>query len=340
MQEALRFGLCRVTLTAQENAVLPEVEHVGALLHDRLGAALKHTGCAFSQRECLDRCLLPTGCAYARVFKPTQSMLGTGDGHGGEDVPRPFVLEPPDTSTRRYAPGETLTFHLVLLGEALALFPFFARALQEMAHFGLSGSGGTRPAWQLTRIAAVDHREALNGPTLFPLAADQLLAGLPSKSWADLKQESLRLDVQEITLDFQTPLRLRQQDELATALTAAQVGHALRRRLRLLMRFWGENGNPALSEAMQAEAISSEIGDAAAWDAWTEEIQGEAHEIIWEEWTRHSVRQKRILPLGGVRGRLVLRGPLGPWRFWLKCGEYLHLGGQTTLGLGRYVCRS
>lgn len=61
-------------------------------------------------------------------------------------------------------------------------------------------------------------------------------------------------------------------------------------------------------------------------------------ELGWHDTYHWSSRQHEALKLGGLTGRLSLRGAvlerIWPW-LWL--GQWLHLGSSTTIGLGRYV---
>ena len=42
------------------------------------------------------------------------------------------------------------------------------------------------------------------------------------------------------------------------------------------------------------------------------------------------------MTLGGALGSWTLTGELGPLLPWLRLGEWLHVGKNATLGLGRY----
>jgi hypothetical protein len=62
----------------------------------------------------------------------------------------------------------------------------------------------------------------------------------------------------------------------------------------------------------------------------------DARHLEWKDWTRFSSRQDREMTLGGVIGEWTLSGDLGellPW-FWL--GQWLHVGKNATMGMGRY----
>jgi hypothetical protein len=57
--------------------------------------------------------------------------------------------------------------------------------------------------------------------------------------------------------------------------------------------------------------------------------------IRWRAWARYSARQQREMPLGGLVGSWKLDGNLDSLLPWLWLAQYLHVGKNTTFGLGR-----
>ncbi len=57
--------------------------------------------------------------------------------------------------------------------------------------------------------------------------------------------------------------------------------------------------------------------------------------VRWEEVPRYSTPQRTKMMIGGVVGRVVYRGALGPFLPLLAYCETIHLGKQTVFGLGR-----
>ena len=75
--------------------------------------------------------------------------------------------------------------------------------------------------------------------------------------------------------------------------------------------------------------------EAAHLAAAAAQLTGERR-LQWRDWTRFSSRQQREMTLGGVIGEWKLAGDLDdllPW-FWL--GQWLHVGKNTTMGMGMY----
>lgn len=56
----------------------------------------------------------------------------------------------------------------------------------------------------------------------------------------------------------------------------------------------------------------------------------------WSDWDRFSGRQKTWMKFGGLLGDAVYEGDLTPFLEILEIGEWLHVGGKTSFGLGKY----
>jgi hypothetical protein len=320
MLEHFRFGLYRFYLTAQQNAALPTEEHMGALLRDRFGSALKHAVCPFLQ-QCRSGCILPRQCAYARLFETTQEGVSAGD-LKGRDVYRPFALEPPLDGKTRFAPGESLPFNLLLVGEGLDFLPYFALAFIEM---GRHGFGIGRARWRLERVVSIAHSTAADGALVYDGARERFLGDAPTKDFAAVAAESESLSSEQVTLELLTPLRVEEKNELARLINTSVLTRALLRRISRLAQLW-------CGEELQLDYRG-------LLDRWGQSVACEAEDLRWEDWQRGSMRQRARLKLGGLRGRLTLTGELADLRPFLKLGEYLHLGKQTVFGLGKYVCQ-
>ncbi len=77
--------------------------------------------------------------------------------------------------------------------------------------------------------------------------------------------------------------------------------------------------------------------DRSAVHAAIDQVEIEATALRWVEWTRYSSRQRTHMQLGGLLGQLRLSGP-GVAPLWplIALGQWLHLGKNTSFGLGRY----
>ena len=132
------------------------------------------------------------------------------------------------------------------------------------------------------------------------------------------------LPAREVSLEFVTPLRLQQQGRplRAQELSPRKLVADLLRRVSLTAEFHA--------------GVPSAVPNAVALVQHAEALWDE-RDLRWQDWSRYSSRQKQEMTLGGLVGRWTLRGELGPLLPWLWLGQWLHVGKNATMGLGRYT---
>lgn len=282
--------------------------YAGSTLRGAFGGALRATACMTKQKTC-EGCPLLATCPYAAIFETRPPANGTPSLQDFSQVPRPYVIEPPQWGERDYAPGEALSFHLVLAGRALDQLPLVLWAFVRAFRHGVGKSDGTA---RLIRVVQLGETETvvLDGPEGTIAGHD---TGVPPP---------LTLADGELTLRFDTPLRLQADGRRATAdeYTPRRLLMALVRRVALIHEFHGP-GPLALDFAdlgRRAETIASE------------------KDLCWRDWQRYSSRQQRKMTLGGVVGTWRLSGDLAPFLPFLHLGQWLHVGKEATFGMGGY----
>jgi hypothetical protein len=126
----------------------------------------------------------------------------------------------------------------------------------------------------------------------------------------------------EVLLEFITPLRLKRGGAVLriAELTPQDLLMGLVRRT--------------------ADIIELHLGQQTGWDfaalkRCAAAIQGEK-QLEWRDWSRYSQRQSQSMTLGGAVGQWRLRGDLTAFWPLLHLGQWLHVGGKATFGLGRY----
>lgn len=303
----IRLARYRLEFMVETPLKLPEF--AGSTLRGAFGTALRTSTCLTNAKSC-DGCALLARCPYAQVFEPPPPA-STHLLQDFNQIPRPYVIEPPLGGERSYAPGETLAFHLVLAGHAidklaLILWAFHA-ALQRGVGQG-SGTGHLRAVWLLSA----------DGETLL---TDK--AGGPIAPHATAPDAHLLSTCSGVTLHFHTPLRLQTNGRRASAdeLTPRKLLMGLIRRTALMCAFHGDGPLPIdFSElAARADALTSRKS------------------LRWRDWSRYSNRQQKRMDLGGVIGSWTLEGNLEPFLPFLHLGQWLHLGKETVFGLGGYT---
>ena len=228
-------------------------------------------------------------------------------------MPHPWVLDLTHPTPREVGTGDQLQFGITLLGEAANILPWVVLALD---HAGALGFGGDRATF---RLAGIEQESSpgnggwheIDRHALPQFGTDNAVL-TPPPSAPD-----------HVTVHLQTPLRLKHHGKLvrAAGFEMAIFLRALRLRLRELRRLYASSVESPLLPEIPDDA------EAALIDC----------RVTWQDWTRWSNRQKTRMQLGGLVGEIdVDLSLLEDWWPLLWQGQWLHVGKQTSMGLGQY----
>jgi hypothetical protein len=132
-----------------------------------------------------------------------------------------------------------------------------------------------------------------------------------------------------LKLSFLTPIRLRVQGDLQGGVSFEMLIRSLLRRLWQLTQVHGGGGPGFDHRALIERAKGVSVVRSQLW---------------WLDWTRYSGRQKTRMQLGGLVGEVAYGfgdvETLSEFLPLLLAGELLHVGKNTTFGLGRYEIRA
>jgi hypothetical protein len=301
-----RLPIARYRLSVRMRNDLELPEYAGSMLRGQFGAALRYLSCTVGGTVC-ERCVRYRSCAYPAVFESPAPPDGSSIGLA--QIPNPYVIEPP-LDTARIPAGELLIFHMVLVGSSLTRLALIVKAWRHAFQLGV---GTTR---------SIGHLETVEWRV--PGARDLLIwnrdrgeiiahdAELEIPEWTNVTQACLMLS---------TPLRLSHRGQILSAvqLTPTVLLASLARRTTLLLRL--QAGIECLFDGRALRADARALHDDRS--------------LRWREWTRFSARQRREMPLGGLVGRWALEGALDRSMPWLWLAQYLHVGKNTTFGLGK-----
>lgn len=289
----------------------------GSAWRGLLGHSLRRSVCVTRASNC-DGCLLRGQCVYSRFFEtppltPEQSPRYNA-------LPHPFVLEPPPAGTRDHAPGDALSLGITLIGPGQDIPAYLIHAMQRAGERGLGRAGGR---FRLVEVTQESAPGSANWQRIFDAAEGRLSTPETSPPPAPPPRP------EPLELELLTPLRLKRGGQYVNQqrLDSRALFGPLIERIRLLQALYPapSEGSPAptpdmdrLKQAIDRTAIS----------------QPQLH---WADWTRWSSRQGTHMQLGGLLGTLRLTGPglAALWPFiWL--GQWVHLGKQSSFGLGQY----
>lgn len=309
----LAFGRFLFHLEVTGLMVLPPYK--GAVFHGALGNSFRRALCADRGGKC-SVCLVRHRCRYKAIFD-TQPLPDLPDAGKYVQAPRPYVLNPPLTNKQIFHIGDSLSFELVLIGEAIEALPYWVYAAIEA---GRRGVGRERGRYRLTSVEQLEidgKCEVLKKPIYD--GATQTLRSF-HESWGPTSYPADD-NATSVTLRLITPLRLKVRGELATDFSFPLFFERLTHRLALLAKFFG---------------CRSTVADFPELLDRSHQLSTQCEDLHWYDWERYSGRQKDVMRLGGIKGKITVNGQLSAFMPVLRLGEHMHVGQGTTFGLGGY----
>ena len=67
-----------------------------------------------------------------------------------------------------------------------------------------------------------------------------------------------------------------------------------------------------------------------------EEVEIANNNLHWYDWERYSNRQHQRMPFGGFVDQISYTGNITEFLTLLGLGQYIHVGGKTSFGMGKY----
>lgn len=318
LPETLPLLRARVTLRLLEATTLPAYK--GSLLRGGFGYAFQQTCCPTSCWNQLDSCTLPTICPFRWVFA-TPHPPDVRSFHDLRDVPRPFVIEPPEDGRRSYAAGDALEFQLILIGRSITYLPYFFFGFERLGQMGL---GRDHARARLERVEALDPWQAIGqviyqdgkviDTSVMPYYTNEIITARAAKLPSDLQ------------LTLHTPLRLKARGDYLTTIDLPAIIQGICWRLSALNTFHGDArwsiDHRALVDLARPVRVENTLTQ-------------------WVDWERTSTRhaEPQRMKLGGIIGRATLRDVPPSLRTLLLAGSLVHIGKACVFGHGRIEIR-
>ncbi|MBA3472172.1 MAG: CRISPR system precrRNA processing endoribonuclease RAMP protein Cas6 [Rubrobacter sp.] len=311
-RKKLELHCHEVTVRFLEKAVVPPYE--GSMIRGAFGRAFKQSCCPFPHDNG-SGCPLGDKCPYGYVFE-TSPPEGARDFARNQEVPRPYVFEPPEDTKMEYAPGERMRFGFTVVGRAADYMPYFIFAFSKM---GEEGVGRLKACYELERVTAQN-----------PLVGtrEEIFDGEVAKnrrlpvSWEDAQNAARGLDGERLRLEFLTPTFVKFRGEVSPEAPSFQaLVQALCLRIPWLSavhcgEVWREDFRAMVERAGEVETVS---------DGTT-----------WVSFRRYSSYRKKSEALEGIVGGVEYAGPIEEFLPLLCMGQLTHLGKRAVFGLGRY----
>lgn len=292
----------------------------GSALRGAFGHALKRAVCTVREKEC-SLCILHGQCLFAK-FYTEQKDSGNGK---MASIPHPYIIEPPQNPKRVYVKGEEFSFSLILLGSIYEKLPFMVYAFELMGSKGIGRANTEEPKNTPFEIIGIQACHIQGKPQIYDTAKKQLL-GIPQPSVLENpvfdfvdKTDNLSKN-QELTVFLETPLRYKADNVFHFGLDFEALFRLMARRVSVVFREFGgkEPEIPYAALLQKAKNITTAQSG-----------------IVWKDQNRYSARQRQALKIGGLEGQITFRGDFADFVPLLDLAILLHLGKQTSFGLGK-----
>lgn len=274
------------------------------------------------QQFCLNRMAPSCHTCPASAVCPIARLAATVDPQSdhGQEVPRPFALEPPLDGERWYAAGAQFRFALMLLGDSLPLYPYVVLAVRQMGEAGM-GNRGLAPGRFTIEAAHVTNPLTGASQPLWSQADGVVRAPQVAITTQDVEAAASRLPHDRLRLRLLTPMRLVADGALVHSLTFELLMRALFRRLTFLAQHFGGTLDVRFDPLLEA----------------ARRIRVAADRTRWLDLGSFSRRQMRSTPIGGIVGDVTFEGDLSPFLTYLVWGQIVHVGKDVTKGNGYFL---
>lgn len=305
-------------MSTQEPLLMPAYK--GATLRGSFGTTLKRISCFRDSQTC-DAKPPDCQCPYGHLFAP-KAPSGMTHLRTGEEAARPFVIEPPRDAKREYQPGETLTFHLSLFGNAVNSLPYFLVAFNSLPPMGIPPHRGRmqmHEIWAVNDLTGTKQRIYTH--------ADRTVQNLDNtmrfKELADRMPHASR---NRVTIQLITPMHLQYLSQEVRRLEFPILISRLLQRVETLALLYHD---PAFYTEAWRETAKRLNNQAKT-------VQIAHDQTQWHQWKRFSTRQHKQIPMHGLIGDISYEGELEPFLPLLALGQYTHVGKNGVFGMGKY----
>ena len=320
MLQNFRFARYRFTYIVQEQLRMPRFK--GNVFRGRFGYILRHITCVGTTPECETRCQFPERCVYSKCFEtpvPDDSPMLRGQPF----APHPFILEPPRTGKSDFAPGDTFSCNLTLIGDTINLLPWMVFTFDQIGKRRI-GLQGERGQCQLEKVESLPGRGNDQPQIIFTAETEMLTDDGLILQLDDVMQAAPHV-TDSVELAFLTPTSIKVDGKWTSKLTFEHLIRNLLRRIRFLSYFH-------CGEDLGTEVDAHGLIAAAQSVSHTSRLQ-------WLRGGRYSHRAEARVPMDGFMGTIRFEGDVTPFLPFISLGEYLHIGHHTAFGFGQYHIR-
>lgn len=310
------FSKFRFQILTESEFHLPSF--TGTTIRGGFGYQFRRIVCLKKGLKTCKECALKKVCAYAYIFE-TSPPEGSEKLKNFQDIPRPFVIEPPEDGKRFYKRGEKIEFNLVLIGKGIDYLPYFIFTFKEL---GKKGLGKNKGRFLLDKVAVPLNIDEKEFKTIYEIKDDALSGSYQVWDLSFLMKNRNPGKSDEITINFVTPTRIKHNGKLLNDPEFHHIIRALLHRISALSYFHcGEELDVDFKEIIEK----------------ANQIRKIESNLAWKDIERFSTRQGSRMKLGGFVGKVKFKGDFKEFIPFLLLGEQVHVGKSCTFGFGKFM---
>lgn len=308
------FNKYKISLIMLEDGFISEF--ASSMIRGSLFNCLRSMVCLTGSQTCKD-CIVWDQCSYSFFFElPMQK--GNSPLRVGDSIPHPYIIEMVYPHRRFIEKGSKLNFNIILIGRSIVFLPHLICAILRMCDKGIGNKKKIKLMLDTIELERMDK-------DLMKIFVDNKLIEHPI-IYRSVQFFGSEVPVNNMLLKFITPVRIKSGGKLCSKLNFIILLKNILRRLSLISMCYGDDGE----QEMPAFNIS-ELIDKASF------IKVKDENIGWVDVGRYSFKQKMEMQLGGLIGKIAFEGNITEFMPFVRLGEVLHIGKNTSFGLGKYI---
>ncbi|MCM8771961.1 MAG: CRISPR system precrRNA processing endoribonuclease RAMP protein Cas6 [Candidatus Omnitrophica bacterium] len=303
--ENLKFNILTFSIMPENKISLPLFK--GATIRGGLGYSFKKIICLRKNKNC-EECDLFQTCIYITFFEPKIK----NEKEKIEEIPRPYVIEFPTERKNVYKIGEKIQFNFILFGKSIQYFPYFFLSFIELGKIGI---GKFKEKFYIDEVFQI-----------YPSLKSIFKYG--NEFIEKVEEKNFKIEFKEINkirIKFITPVKIKHEGKFIQIPEFPIFLKAILRRISQILYFW--------CDYKEKQDFSEILKEA-------EKIRIEECNLKWFDYKRYSTRQNREMKIGGIKGEIIYKGEIGKFYPLIKAGSYIHIGKNTSFGLGKYIISS
>lgn len=222
---------------------------------------------------------------------------------------KPYMIIPPEIHMPQtiVGRGAQIEFEILLIGNGVRYVDSLIKALEQMESFGL---GAYRYPFRLSQIIHSKEQRIIWRNGKCSLHRMKSVA-MPCFELPDVTRALIKI---------RTPLRIRHGGKILKTISFQTLIRNITNRIMTLTERYG--GWTDREEAGKIQMLSAEV----------ETVREKLHLVHME---RYSNRSNGKMDFSGLMGEVEYQGDLTPFVPWLYAAQRLHVGRNTTFGMGR-----